>query len=566
MNKTMNLRIFMLSACLLAAISASGQTFQWARAAGSNGDDEGQSVSVDASGNVYTTGYFWGTVDFDPGPGTANLTSAGEYDIFVQKLDAGGNFLWARSFGSSAYDEGYAIHATASGTVYLTGSFEGTVDFDPGPGIANLSAVDDEDVFVLHLDAAGGLLWARSFGGNNDDEGYGIHVDATGNVYTTGYFRGTVDFDPGPGTATLSSVLFDDVFVQKLDPAGNFLWARSFGGLSNDKGYGIDVDASGNVYTTGTFFGPVDFDPGAGTTNLSSAGLDDIFVQKLDASGNFLWASAFGGIGADGGYAISVDAAGNAYTTGYFRGTVDFDPGAGTATLSAAGLSDIFVQKLDAAGNFLWARAFGDDDDDEGQSITLDAAGDVYTTGSFEGTVDFDPGPGTTNLSAGDDEDVFILKLDAAGNFFWAASFGGNGDDEGYGIHVDGSGNVYTTGYFAGTADVDPGAGVTNLSSAGGTDIFVHKLGQATTRIAGIPAGLNISAFPNPTDGWFLLAIEAPQDHVVVTLRDMQGREIYTRNLGAASPIPLEIPGPAGVYLLHVSMTQGHSVIRLIRQ
>ncbi len=418
---------------------AHAQTFEWARSFGGSSYDEGRSIKVDASGNLYTTGYFVGTVDFDPGAGTANLTSVASVDVFVQKLDASGNFQWARSFGSggSSFDIGFSIKTDTAGNVYTTGYFEGTGDFDPGAGTAILSSAGSADVFIQKLGASGNFLWARSFGGLAYDGGGSSTIDPSGNVYTIGYFAGTVDFDPGAGTANLNSVGSRDIFVQKLDTYGNFLWARSFGDSSDDYGVSISVDPSGNVYTTGTFLGTVDFNPGAGIANLTSAGNIDVFVQKLDASGNFLWARSFGSTSNNFVSSISVDALGNVYTSGIFVGTVDFDPGAGTANLTSAGGDDIFVQKLDASGNFLWARPFGGSFNEDVSSITIDASGSIYSTGIFEGTVDFDPGTGTASLSSAGDRDVFVQKLDASGNFLWARSFGGSSSDEGFSITVD---------------------------------------------------------------------------------------------------------------------------------
>jgi hypothetical protein len=161
-----------------------------------------------------------------------------------------------------------------------------------------------------------------------------VVTDSSGNVYTTGFFSGTVDFDPGAGTANLTSAGSDDSFISKLDSGGNYVWAKQLGGISAELAIGISVDSSGNVYTTGTFQGTADFDPGAGTANLTSAGGDDSFISKLDSSGNYVWAKQLGSTGADVAYGVSVDSSGNVYTTGFFSGTVDFDPGAGTANLT----------------------------------------------------------------------------------------------------------------------------------------------------------------------------------------------------------------------------------------
>ncbi|MEQ8908418.1 MAG: SBBP repeat-containing protein [Vicingaceae bacterium] len=474
-------RLFALNFLLFAfSSSLKAQDYEWARSFGSTSTDIGSSITIDVSGNVYTTGYFEGTVDFDPGVGVSNLTSNGNYDVFIQKLDASGNFLWAKSFGANANDVGLSIAVDASGNVYTTGYFWNTVDFDPGAGTFNLTAPGGWfNIFIQKLDASGNFQWAQSYGGGLPDLGYSIAVDASGNVYTTGYFQQTIDFDPGPSVVNLTSVGNDDVFIQKLDASGNFVWAKSFGGGSDDQGFSISVDASGNVYTTGNFKSTVDFDPGAGTANLTAVSNADVFVQKLDASGNYLWAKSFtGNTATDVGRSVTVDLSGNVYTTGNFWSTVDFDPGLGTANLTSAGIQDVFVHKLDASGNFLWAKRLGGGARDEGYSIAVDTSGNVYTIGFVTGTIDLDPGPGVTNPTGAGFEDIYILKLDAFGNYLWAERFGSGADDQGRSIKVDASGNIYAIGFFRGTVDFDPGAGTTNLTSVGNEDIFIQKLSQ----------------------------------------------------------------------------------------
>ncbi|MEN7548783.1 SBBP repeat-containing protein [Rapidithrix thailandica] len=453
-------------------------SFQWAKSMGGVSNDYGQTIAVDSEGNVYTTGYFQGTVDFDPGPGSSNLTSNGANDIFVQKLDGDGNFVWAKSMGGVSNDYGQAITVDSEGNVYTTGYFQGTVDFDPGPGSSNLTSNGANDIFVQKLDGDGNFVWAKSMGGVSNDYGQTIAVGAEGNVYITGAFEGTVDFDPGPSSSNLTSNGTNDIFVQKLDGDGNFVWAKSMGGSRYDYGFSIAVDAEGNVYTTGYFQGTVDFDPGPGSSNLTANGANDIFVQKLDGDGNFVWAKSMGRSNSNGGQSIALDPEGNVYTTGYFQGTVDFDPGTSTHHLNANGSIDVFIQKLDGDGNFVWAKSMGGSSNDSGFSIAVDAEGNVYTTGYFSGTVDFDPGGGSSSLSANGYGDIFVQKLDGDGNFVWARSMGGSSDDRGYSIAVDPEGNVYTTGYFQGTVDFDPGTGISNLASIGGVDVFVQKLSQ----------------------------------------------------------------------------------------
>jgi gliding motility-associated-like protein len=476
---------------------AQNVNFVWAKQMGTGtGMGNGAySITVDASGNVYTTGFFTGTIDFDPGPGVFNLVSGSNGfspDVFISKLNAAGNLIWAKQMGAgtgTGSGDSFSIAVDASGNVYTTGYFTGTVDFDPGPGSYNLNS--SAATFISKLNAAGNFVWAKQMlTVAAIEQNRLIAVDASGNVYTTGTFSGTADFDPGTGVFNMTSGnngQSKDAFISKLDATGNFVWAKQMGGLGpadDASGYTIAVDGSGNVYTTGAFSGRVDFDPGAGVSYLSPGG---IFVSKLNAAGNLVWAKQMGdGTGAEGGLSIAVDGSGNVYTTGNFSGTADFDPGAGVFNLSSAGKEDIFVSKLDAAGNFDWAKQIGGIENDEGLSLTVDAQGNVYTTGYFNNSVNFDPGVCTYNFNSFGDDDIFIIKLDAAGNFAWVKQMGGTTRDEGRSIAVDGPGNVYTIGNFSGTADFDPGKGIYNLNSLGDYDIFVHKMSPCANSTSSI--------------------------------------------------------------------------------
>jgi len=385
---------------------------------------------------------------------------------------------WARGVGGTNLASGSSMAIDALGNVYTTGQFYGTTDFNPGTGTFNLTPTGGSDIFIFKLDAIGNFVWARQLGGTSNDEASSITTDAAGNLLITGYFSGTADFDPGAGTFSLTSTGGLDIFISKLDPSGNFLWAKQLGGASNDRGSSIKVNTSGNIITTGYFSVSGDFDPGPGNFIFNApGGAENGFVSNLDSFGNFVWAKQF--IGPFGGSSypssIAIDASGSLLTTGRFVGTADFDPGTGTFNLSPVGNSDVFISKLDASGNFLWARRFGGPIEDSGSSIAIDASSNVFTTGNFMGTCDFDPGAGTFNLTSVSSTDNFISKLDASGNFVWVKQVGGTGIEVGSSITIDGLGNVLSTGYFTGTTDFDPDAGTFNLSSPN-NDIFISKL------------------------------------------------------------------------------------------
>ncbi|MCB0850942.1 MAG: SBBP repeat-containing protein, partial [Bacteroidetes bacterium] len=380
------------------------------------------------------------------------------------------NFSFAKSMGGFDTDFGKAITTDHSGNVYTTGFFQGTVDFDPDSGVFELTSAGFYDIFVSKLDATGKLVWAVRMGGKGFEQGYGIVLDDLGNVYITGDFTDTADFDPSPLPVNLASAGANDIFISKLDPDGNFVWAKRIGGPGNDYASAIVIDHLGNIYTTGEFWQTVDFNPDGGVFEITtSAGRGEAFVLKLDVTGSFVWAKSMGGDDDTEGLAIAVDSLQNVYTTGSFEGTVDF--GQFTFTCAGGTYPDIFISKLNVSGEFVWAKAFGDTNDDVGKGIAVDDSGHVYVTGEFYGIIDFGSMPGLGRLDAGISRSNFILKLDQFGGFVWANRFGtGSGD----GIALDGSHNVYTIGDFSGTADFDPGIGTFELTSQGST--FISKL------------------------------------------------------------------------------------------
>ena len=292
--------------------------------------------------------FFSGIVDFDPNAGTFDLGPTGLGDIFIQKLDTDGDFVWAKSMGGSSYDLGNDITVDASSNVYTAGYFGGTVDFDPGVGTLPLTSNGGNDCYVQKLDSDGDLAWAVSFGGTGDDIIRGIDVDGSGNVLIAGYYEGTVDFDPGAGTSEFTTVGLVDAFVQKLDNSGNLVWVKNIGGTGFELAYDIATDAAGNVYTAGSYFGIMDIDPGVGTVNLTTVGSYDNYVQKLNTDGEFVWAYSVGGELGDLVLGVQVDAAANVYTAGYFSGTAEFDPGEDSLELSSvvSVLRDIYVHKM----------------------------------------------------------------------------------------------------------------------------------------------------------------------------------------------------------------------------
>ena len=489
MLKQINMKIkTFLLIYLFTSTTLNAQNFEWAKTFGGINYDESYGFTIDAYGNCITTGRFNVVVDFNTGQGNTYLSSSGYEDIFIQKIDADGNFLWAKKIGGPLYDIGSDVCVDAMGNIYVSGSFFGTnVDFDPGAGTLPQSSNGEGDIFVLKLNSNGNLLWAKTFGGVGYDEARSICVDLSGNVYTAGSFRQTVDFDPGAGIFNLTaynsaSTQMEEIFIHKMDASGNFIWAKRIGETAFDIAYSITTDNLGHLYTTGTFIGNVDFDPGPGTSILSSTGGTNLFILKMDLNGNFIWAKSIVGSNIGPSCSSIVDAYGDLYTIGNFYGTIDLNPDVSSVfNLSTLGLSDGFIQKMDSDGNFIWAKSFGGGNYDALAAVVSDPSGDLYYTGNFSGTVDFDPGQGNIDLTASGSREAYICKMNPDGDLIWVRSFGGSSSEGGTGIALDVAGNIYTTGMFnEGTCDLDPGVGIASFYSQGNSDVFIQKLSQGT--------------------------------------------------------------------------------------
>lgn len=524
------------------------------------GNGQGFSITTDATGNVYSTGYFSGRVDFDAGIGTYTLAPNGIMDAYITKTDASGNFIWVKTFQGDNEANGMAIKLDNAGNIYTTGYFSGTVDFDPGLAVYSLTSTNgSDDLFVCKLDASGNFIWARNMSADNMNmaQGRAISVDLNGNVYITGGYIGIVDFDPSPATYSLSSNGNQDVFILKLDASGNFVWVKSIGGTSLEYGVSIELDSFGNVYTSGSFNGNIDFDPNTGVSNITPYWNYPSFILKLSTNGNYIWAKSYGGSSSYGSK-IALDKRNNIFMTGTFSGAPDFDPGVNTYTLGSTGSHDAYISKLDSAGNFVWAKGQGGNFYSYiyGSSISLDTSSNVYTTGFYKGTPDFDPGIGTYTMSSkGNNNDIYISKLDSTGTFIWAKSIGGDSVDDVHSITIDKYQNIYTTGYIGGAADFDPSINTYILTPAAEGAIFICKLGSGIVGIEEFSDySRTLTIYPNPSIASFTLKSTEPTD---LTIINALGETLKTLSLNHSNNNQISIEGfSAGIYFIVSNLGQ----------
>jgi len=437
-------------------IHAQTEDWLWAVRAGGVNHDNCHSIASDDNGNCYVTGYFENEANF----GTINLPGINSFDIYIAKLSSDGNWLWARAAGGSSGDMGYSITTDIFGNNISVGSFNDTANL----GNTSLTSNGGADVYVTKLDTNGNWLWANQAGGSGPDKATGVSTDANANIYIAGEFSGVATF----GNTQLNNFGFTeaDIFVAKLDANGNWLWAVSAGGIHNDICEDIVTDSFGNSYIVGGLYGAVTF----GSITLISQGLRDIFVAKIDPDGNWLWAKRAGGLNHDQGYGITADGNGNCYISGNIIGTANF----GDIVVNSNSISDVYVAKIDPQGNFLWVSQAQMQGGGYGYGIAADNIGNCFVTGCYSGTATF----GSTSIYSESNE-AFIAKLNGNGNWVWAKSSAGGSGIYSSRVSQTNYGYSYIAGYLYGPSTF----GYTTLSSSGGGDIFVAKLGSPSYTI-----------------------------------------------------------------------------------
>ncbi|MCK0114726.1 SBBP repeat-containing protein [Gelidibacter sp. F63206] len=534
--------------CCSLWTTSNGQapTFDWAFATGGlNGALYNNSMALDNLGNIYSIGHFYsGPVDFDPSSDILNFSSVGGLDIYVSKYGTSGQLIWAKRLGGTEDDEGTAIAVDSSGNVYFTGNFEGTADFNPGSEVYNLTSNGVKDIFVCKLDPEGNFLWAKQMGGTTNDKGSGIIVDNSGDVYVTGEFEKTVDFDSGTGNSVLTSKGQTDMFILKLSTTGDFKWVKHIGSTQYDRGEALAIDSDSNLFLTGSYTGTVDFDPGDGVAELNSAGASG-FVLKLDAAGDFGWVTELPNSLA--GRAVTTDATGNIYVGG--------------------GGSGIGVVKLSPSGIITWEK-FSPGPNSNVSCIAVDDLGQVYTTGSFRGEIDFDPGEDQVIFDSGSWHDGYINKFDASGNYIWAYQWGGpTARNYGIAMALDPAGNIYASGHFRSEIDFDPGPNTFNLKSEYSYYRYLLKWNQETAGLEDQLQDIAMSLHPNPTNGQINIEFSRLQDRIELRLFSITGQLVMEKQFKNTKNISLELHQSTGLYIAEFKNGKGQkSILKIMKQ
>lgn len=492
------------------------------------------SVKIAASGNKYVVGGFDGEIDIDPSSSTSSLS--GTSATFVAKYDVLGELLWGFALGNNTASSNNppAMTIDTNENVYVIGEFQNTRDFDPSANYAPMTSSGSSDVFILKLNSSGEFVWAKRVGGSSSDGQADVQVDNSGNVFVSGYFAYTADFDPGPSVFNLTSNANGDGFLLKLDLNGDFVWAKALTGGLRDYGRGITIDSGGNIVVFSLSEG------GSGTFKS--------YVLRFTQQGDLLWTVKIGNDTAEDQFAdfITTSPNGELVIIGNFEGTVDFDAGPETHTLVATGGVDGFLLRLSVDGSFIGARKFDGPTTSEGGwsfgglSIAPDST--LRISGNFATRFNFVPGDGSDDLSTSgsSNKDAFFAKLSSNGDLIWVRQLAGSSSAQSLGNTTNSAGDLIVVGYFAGVTDFDVSSNVENFTAVGGGDAFIHQLdssGSSNLDQLPIPEITSSSAV---TAG-FNSQITSASESNTYSISSNKG----TANLGIISSgnIPIEIRG-----------------------
>ena len=529
---------------------ANAQTTKWVKTAGGTKSEKGINIGVDSLGFVYIGGYFNDYATF--GSFTIYSDHSTDKDFFIAKMDSNGNFLWVTSGGGYIDDRMLGMHVDPAGNIYCTGTFWGSAGANFGSIYISGGGFDQSFLAKMDANGnwlwarqfgapgtgtyyLGPPIYTVWIG---DDHGFDLKTDNSGNIYITGWWSGdNAYFDSftlnnpawEPDTTTMG-------YVGKLDPAGNFLWVQKFDGVQDKRGERdnrLAVDKDGNVYVTGGFKNSGVY----GSITLVSRGEWDIFITKLDTDGNFIWAKRAGSDKSDHGNGIAIADDGDVYIDGEFKEDADF----GSEVLNNKSKKDVFVAKLNPNGDWVWAtRVKKSAGKDRANQMSVDKDEYVFVCGELGDTAEF----GDTLIpNLLDLQNPFVAQLNVNGDWLWAKVGVGTSTGRANDIAVDKWGNSYVVGFYEGTLNIDGNI----ISAQANKDIFIWKIDKfidpnpvieieppiVVEPVPPAPKGVHVpEAFSPNGDGNndFLMVYGGQLANIVFEVYERWGRLVFSTN------------------------------------
>lgn len=452
---------------------------------------------------------------------------------------------WSMPYGGNNNQYLQTIAGNGSGEIVSVGFFNAEFFYEDADDLNIITSNGDDDIFIQKTTSDGDVIWAKGIGGTGKEYGFDNFVDATGNIYITGNFQNTVDFDPNEGVYELTALgTGPDIFVLKLNANGELIWAKSFSGTGYDYGKSITVDSTGNIYLAGDFQNTVDFDPNAGVTNLTSNGLDDIFLLKLDEDGNLIWVNSYGGSMRDNGKLLALDDFGDVILAGTFQDSVNFNTGGDVSRLTAVADNDVYILKVEPNGTFDWVKQLGGTEIEDVLALETNAEGAIIIGGYYIGEVDLDPNESELIFSSPDRFAGYVTELNKDGELNVAQTFSSSGYIMVNQLLVTENQDIYVGGFFTNSAGIETPVGVPSFVSEGETDAFLavydqnHDFkwsgqisGAAIVTLQGIELGEDDNIY---LGGSFSGTIDTDPNLTTTTISGV-GNEIFLTKLDAST-------------------------------
>jgi hypothetical protein len=534
--------------------------------------------TTDANGNVYTVGNYKSGSDFDPSSANQGLpvNSFNANEGFVQKSDPSGNFLWVKRIGQNATTSTNVLDIMLdnTGNIIIGGTFNGTIDVDPSTSVVNRTSTGNSNIFIIKLDASGNYVWDYCFGGTSFETFYSLALDASSNVFVTGTFESTTDFDASTATFNLTPVLSGgspsrDMFALKINANGTFNWARKFGSsLFLDIAEDCTIDGLGNLIMVGNFQSTVDFDPGTSVFNLSATALYNGFVLKLSNAGNFVWAVKLEGSGYSVCQKVTTNSSNEIFVGGIFSATADLNPSTTVNTYVSNGSDDCFLLKLNASGNYQWSSVLGGNGQDFLGDVSTNALDEIAICGQIAGNaaIDLNAGGSTVNYSVVGGKDFFLKKLDASGNLVSVYASGGTNDDYGTSTHFLSNGNVLVSGKYTNTVNFNPGATTTTLTGSGSINSFLanYSFTNIPVSIANEAVLKNSIVYPNPFSNELRIETQNELEKEVV-IHNSIGQVVYSSKYYKVSGTIKTETWPSGIYYITFKNRENTMIQKLIK-
>ncbi|MBS1534533.1 MAG: T9SS type A sorting domain-containing protein [Bacteroidetes bacterium] len=545
-----------------------------------------RAVTTDAQNNVYLTGLFHGTCDFDPSENQQNLTYLGgtpgdvdgESDVFISKYDANGNLVWAKSLFETTFDgmneeRPTAIALDNQNNLYLCG-FTGT-----------------RGVFISKWSTNGDEIWTRYFNDapENNALTFGIKP-ISGGVVVNGFFTGTLDFDPSPTSVNSLTAFNNDAFLLSLDVNGNFAWVKQIESNGAVILTGLDTTTQGEIITSGVFVGSVDLNPDPNVQSIFTSqsttfsAFSSIFAAKYSSSGDLIWSKHYRGTATTDFLTtlVKTDSQNNVIVLSDFKGSTSFST---TTTVSSTSNYNTFLSKANSNGILLWAKKIVQNDGfiqtANGANMAIDGCDNIYVSGEFTGTCDFDPSANTHELqSLTNTRAVFISSYSQDGNYLSAFPIKGLGQPDfvefnGYlPIAVDADQNLIAGGTFRNTLDFDPTDNTLELHSSVDPNssiagVFLTKYPNPSSCALANPTFTegSLTIFPNPAQDEINIHFKENQSQMIAQMIDMQGRIVLHESFQNNQHFTLDIKNlPAGMYLLKIQTDKQTFTQKIIHQ